>query len=81
MKDRDVRLAGKLRSSVEAVEAALAAGDIAAATRATEKHHRLLNRAAVLAAENFRGTDVVAFSGGGEKDVPDRPPEDEEEEN
>lgn len=68
MRDRAIRLSGKLRSSIEAIEAALAAGDLGAARHATARHHRILNRAAAMAAEGLGEPDVTALSGGGSKE-------------
>ena len=68
MRDRAIRLSGKLRRSIEAIEAALAAGDLDAARRATARHHRILNRAAAMAAESLGEPDVTALSGGGSKE-------------
>ena len=71
MKDRAVRVAAHLRQTIEAAEAALAAGDVRAATEALVRHHRLLNLAAVMTAEHFE-EPASLFSGGGskEEDVP-----------
>ena len=67
MKDRAVRIAAHLRHTIETAEAALAAGDLPAASEALARHHRLLNVAAVMTAEMFNEPDVAIFSGGGSK--------------
>ncbi len=76
MKTRAILFARRLRRSIEAVESALAAGDLEAARAATDHHHRLLNLGAVMAGELF-GEDATAFSGGGEKGMPTEPPDED----
>ena len=71
MKDRAVRVAAHLRQTIVAAEAALAAGDVHAASEALVRHHRLLNLAASMTAELFNEpAEMVSGGGSKEEDVP-----------